>query len=137
MYITNYKAYYTNTEVYDLLAFDRNDLYLNNPQYLYRHCIGRTRITEDIQNYEFSTKYEPKTKEEIYNTYIMKTTFMYVVMKCKTFNKSQCYNRIRKEISKDIVKEIVLVNNISNRSISRMKLDELRTILFTYVYRYN
>ena len=64
-------------------------------------------------------------------------TFMYDVMKCKTFNKSQCYNRIRKEISKDIVKEIVLENNISNRSISRMKLDELRTILFTYLYRYN
>ena len=60
-------------------------------------------------------------------------TFMYDVMKCKTFNKSQCYNRIRKEISKDIVK----VLNVSNRSISRLKLDELRTILFTYYYRYN
>ena len=53
MYITNYKAYYTNTEIYDLLAFDRiafdrNDWYLNNTPYLYGHYIGRTRINEDI-----------------------------------------------------------------------------------------
>ena len=141
-YITNYKAYYTNTEIYDLLAFDRiafdrNDWYLNNTPYLYGHYIDRTRIHKDIWNYKVSTKYQPKTKKEIYNTYTTKMTFMYDVMKCKTFNKSQCYNRIRKEISKDIVKEIVLENNISNRSISRMKLDELRTILFTYLYRYN
>ena len=112
-------------------------MYLNNPQYLYRHCIERTRITEDIWNYEFSTKYEPKTKEEIYNKYITKTTFMYDVIKCKFFNKSQCYNIIRKEISKDIFKKIVLENSISNRSTSRLKLNELRTILFTYYYRYN
>ena len=142
MYITNYKAYYTNTELYNLFAvgrlvFDKNNWYCNNTPTLYGNYISRTRINEDIWDYEFSTKYEPKTKNEIYNTYIMKTTFMYVVMKCKTFNKSQCYNRIRKEISKDKVKEIVLENNISNRSISRMKLDELRTILFTYLYRYN
>ena len=64
-------------------------------------------------------------------------TFMNDVMKCKSFNKSQCFNRIRKEISKDIIKKIVLEYNLSNRSISRLKLDELRTILFTYLYRYN
>ena len=127
MYITNYKAYYTNTEVYDLLAFDRNDLYLNNPQYLYSHCIGRTRLNEDIWNYEFFQ----------YNRYIMKRTFMYDVKQCKFFNKSQCYYIIRKEISKDIFKKIVLKNNISNRYISRLKLNELRTIVFTYLYRYN
>ena len=126
-YITNHKAYYTNTRIYDLLAFDRNDLYLNNPQYLYSHCIGRTRINEDIWNYEFFQ----------YNRYIMKRTFMYDVKQCKFFNKSQCYNIIRKEISKDIFKKIVLENNISNRYISRLKLNELRTIVFTYLYRYN
>ena len=142
MYITNYKAYYTNTEIYDLLAFDRiafdrNDWHFKNTPYLYVHYIGRTRINEDIWNYEFSTKYQPKTKNEIYNTYIMKTTFMNDVKNCKLFNKSQCYHIIRKEISKDIIKKIVLENNLSNRSISRLKLDELRTILFTYLYRYN
>jgi len=126
-YITNHKAYYTNTRIYDLLAFDRNDLYLNNPQYLYSHCIGRTRINEDIWNYEFFQS----------NRNIMKRTFMYDVKQCKFFNKSQCYNIIRKEISTDIFKKIVLENNLSNRSISRLKLDELRTILFTYLYRYN
>ena len=141
-YITNYKAYYTNTELYNLFAvdrlvFDKSNWYCNNTPTLYGNYISRTRINEDIWDYEFGTKYEPKTKNEIYNTYMMKTTFMYDVMKCKTFNKSQCYNRIRKEISKDKVEEIVLENNISNRSISRMKLDELRTILFTYLYRYN
>jgi hypothetical protein len=142
MYITNFKAYYTNTNEYDLLAFNliefnKNYWYLNNTPYLYGHYIGRTRINEDIWNYKFSTKYEPKTKEKIYNTYTTKTTFMYDVMKCKSFNKSHCYNIIRKEISKDIIKRIVLEYNISNRSISRLKLDELRTILFTYYYRYN
>ena len=126
-YITNHKAYYTNTRIYDLLAFDRNDLYLNNPQYLYSHCIGRTRINEDIWNYEFFQ----------YNRFIMKRTFMYDVKQCKFFNKSQCYYIIRKEISKDIFKKIVLKNNISNRYISRLKLNELRTIVFTYLYRYN
>ena len=136
-YITNCKAYYTNTEIYDLLAFDRiafdrNDWYLNNTPYLYGHYIGRTRINEDIWNYKFSTKYEPKTKKEIYE-YIMKRTFMYDVKQCKYFNKSQCFNRIRKEISKDIIK----VLNVSNRSISRMKVDELRMIVFNYYYRYN
>ena len=59
------------------------------------------------------------------------------VKNCKLLNKSQCYHIIRKEISKDIIKKIVLENNLSNRSISRLKLDELRTILFTYLYRYN
>jgi hypothetical protein len=58
-------------------------------------------------------------------------------MKWIRFNKSQCYNIIRKEISKDIITKIVLENNVSNRSISRMKVDELRIILFTYYYRYN
>ena len=86
MYITNCKAYYTNTEIYDLLAFDRiafdrNDWYLNNTPYLYGHYIGRTRIHEDIWNYKVSTKYQPKTKKEIYNTYTTKMTFMYDVMK--------------------------------------------------------
>ena len=142
MYITNHKAYYINTELYNLygfdrLVFDKNDWYFNNTPLSYEDYISRTRINENILKYEFSTKYEPKTKEEMYNTYITKMTFMNDVMKCKSFNKSQCYNRIRKEISKDKVKEIVLENNISNRSISRMKLDELRTILFTYLYRYN
>jgi hypothetical protein len=138
MYITNYKEYYTNTELYNLFAvdrlvFDKSNWYCNNTPTLYGNFISRTRINEDIWDYEFGTKYEPKTKNEICNTYIMKRTFMYDVMKCKTFNKSQCYNRIRKEISKDIVK----VLNVSNRSVSRLKLDELRTILFTYLYRYN
>ena len=110
MYITNYKAYYTNTKIYDLLAFDRiafemNELYLNNTPYLYEHHIGRTRINKGIWKYEFSTKYEPKTKEEIYNTYTTKTTFMCDVYKCIFFNKSQCYHIIRKEISKDIIKK--------------------------------
>ena len=85
-YITNYKAYYTNTEIYDLLAFDRiafdrNDWHFKNTPYLYVHYIGRTRINEDIWNYEFSTKYEPKTKKEIYKTYTTKMTFMNDVMK--------------------------------------------------------
>ena len=105
--------------------------------YLYKHYIGRTRINEDIWNYKFSTKYEPKTKKEIYNTYTTKMTFMNDVMKCKIFNKSQCNTIIRKELSTEILKKIVLENNLSNRSISRLKLDELRTILFTYLYRYN
>jgi hypothetical protein len=142
MYITNHKAYYINTELYNLygfdrLVFDKNDWYFNNTPLSYEDYISRTRINENILKYEFSTKYEPKTKEQMYNTYITKMTFMNDVMKCKSFNKSQCYNRIRKEISKDIVKDIVLENNLSNRSISRLKLDELRTILFTYLYRYN
>jgi hypothetical protein len=63
-------------------------------------------------------------------------TFMYD-MKCIRLNKFQCYNIIRKEISTDILKKIVLENNVSTRSISRMKMDELRTILFNYYYRYN
>ena len=131
-YITNYKADYA---VYfnNLMAFHKNALYREDIQY--DGC--RTRIKEDIWNYEFYTKHEPKTKNEIYNTYIMKSTFMDDVNNCKLFNKSQCYRIIRKEISKDIIKKIVLENNLSNRSISRLKLDELRTILFTYLYRYN
>ena len=136
-YITNHKAYYINTELYNLfavdrLAFDKNECDLNNTTILYGNYICRTRINEDIWDYEFATKYEPKTKKEIYK-YIMKRTFMYDVKQCKYFNKSECYRIIRKEISKDIVK----VLNVSNRSISRLKLDELRTILFTYSYRYN
>ena len=68
MYITNCKAYYTNTEIYDLLAFERisfewNELYLNNAPYLYEHYIGITRINEGIWNYKVSTKYQPKTKK--------------------------------------------------------------------------
>ena len=59
------------------------------------------------------------------------------VKNCKLFDKSQCYHIIRKEISKDIIKKIVLETNVLNRSISRLKLDELRSILFTYLYRYN
>ena len=131
-YITNYKADYA---VYfnNLMAFHKNALYREDIQY--DGC--RTRIKEDIWNYEFYTKHQPKTKNEIYNTYIMKSTFMDDVNNCKLFNKSQCYRIIRKEISKDIIKKIVLENNLSNRSISRLKLDELRTILFTYLYRYN
>ena len=80
-------------------------MYLNNTPYLYEHHIGRTRINEGIWKYEFSTKYEAKTKEEIYNTYTTKTTFMCDVYKCIFFNKSQCYHIIRKEISKDIIKK--------------------------------
>ena len=64
-------------------------------------------------------------------------TFMNDVMKCKFFNKSQCYTIIRKEISTDIFKKNVLENNVSTRSISLMKVGELRTILFNYYYRYN
>ena len=63
MYITNYKADYA---VYfcDLMAFHTNSLYREDIPY--NGC--RTRINEDIWNYEFSTKYQPKTKNEIYNT---------------------------------------------------------------------
>ena len=129
-YITNYKADYA---VYfcNLWAFHKNALYREDIPYY--GC--RTRINENIWKYFFSTKYEPKTREEIYNTYIMKTTFMNDIKNCKLFNKSQCYHIIRKEVSKDIIKKIVLKNNISNRSLSRLKLDELRSILFTYLYR--
>jgi len=142
MYITNNKAFYTHTNEYDLLAFNliefnKNYWYLKNPPYLYGHYVGRTRINEDILNYEFSTKYEPKTKKEIYNTHTTKMTFMNNVMKCKFFNKSQCNTIMRKEISTDILKKIVLENNVSTRSISRMMVNELRTILFNYYYRYN
>ena len=110
MYITNHKAYYINTELYNLygfdrLVFDKNDWYFNNTPLSYEDYISRTRINENILKYEFSTKYEPKTKEQMYNTYITKMTFMNDVMKCKSFNKSQCFNRIRKEISKDIIKK--------------------------------
>ena len=63
-------------------------------------------------------------------------TFMYD-MRCIRLNKSQCYNIIRKEISTDIFKKKVLENNVSTRSISRMKVDKSRTILFTYYYQYN
>ena len=108
MYITNHKAYYINTELYNLygfdrLVFDKNDWYFNNTPLSYEDYISRTRINESILKYEFSTKYEPKTKKEIYK-YIMKRTFMYDVKQCKYFNKSECYRIIRKEISKDIVK---------------------------------
>ena len=136
MYITNFKAYYAITNEYDLVAFNKNDWYLKNTPY--GHYIGRTHINENIWKYIFSSKYEPKTKKQIYNTYIPKMTFLYDdVIKCKYFNKPQCYHIIRKEISKDTIKKIVLENNISNRFISRLKLNELRTILFTYYYRYN
>jgi hypothetical protein len=115
MYITNYKADYAEY-LSDLMAFHKNSMYR---EYIpYDGC--RTHINDDIWNYVFFRKYDTKHME-------MKTAFMYDVMKCKSFNKSQCYNILRKELSKDI----------SNRSISRLKLDELRTILFTYYYRYN
>ena len=69
MYITNCKAYYTNTEIYDLLAFDRiafdkNDWYLNNTPYLYGHYIGRTRIHEDIWIISFSLSMNQKQRKK-------------------------------------------------------------------------
>ena len=64
-------------------------------------------------------------------------TFMNDVMKCKFFYKSQYNTIIRKEISTDILKKIVLENNVSTRSISRMKVNEIRPILFNYYYKYN
>ena len=71
MYITNHKAYYINTELYNLfavdrLAFDKNECDLNNTTTLYGNYICRTRTNKDIWDYEFATKYEPKTKKEIY-----------------------------------------------------------------------
>ena len=92
MCTTNYKADYADN-FGDLMAFHNNSIYRKDiPN---DGC--RTHINDNIWNYVFYRKYDTKHKET-------KTTFMYDVMKCKTFNKSQCYNRIRKEISKDIVK---------------------------------
>ena len=69
MYTTNYKAYYTNTGIYHLLAFDRieferNYWDLNNFPFLYEHYIGRTRIHEDTWIISFSLSMNQKQRKK-------------------------------------------------------------------------